>query len=456
MTTVISLGTTETLNMDLWPKSSGALTLYDNFTYDYATLYRTQPNVRKAVDFLARNTAQLGLHVYRRVSDTDRERLTEHGLARTIKQPNPRTTRYRLIERLISDFHVYHRAYWLKMGAKGGRVTLLPVPPPYVTAKGGFLPSEYEINAAGLRITVEPDAIVHFRGYNPDSPIQGLSPLETLRRILAEEHAAGQWREGFWKHSARQSLIIERPATAPEWSAGSQERWRAEFESIYAGAPGRTMVLEEGMTAKAITFDPQESQYMEGRKLTALEVVTQFHIQPAMAGLLDDANFANMREQHKMLYQDTLGPTCTMVKEEIELQLLPEWPDSEGIYVEFNIQEKLKGSFEEQAQALSSAVGRPYMTADEARARMNLPAQGGEAAKLVTPLNVLIGGQASPRDSAPDRPANPSTPAGPTRRAEILARFVERQARVLRSNGGRYDAERWERELAEDLEAVGE
>ena len=43
------------------------------------------------------------------------------------------------------------------------------------------------------------------------------------------------------------------------------------------------------------------------------------------------------------------------------------------------------------------------MTADEARARFNMPSLGGDAAQLVTPLNVLVGGQASPRDSAPPK-----------------------------------------------------
>ena len=65
-----------------WPLTSyGSLLMYDQYTYDYATMYRQQPNVRTCVDFLARNIAQLGLHVFRRVSDTDRERLTDHPLA---------------------------------------------------------------------------------------------------------------------------------------------------------------------------------------------------------------------------------------------------------------------------------------------------------------------------------------------------------------------------------------
>src|SRR5262245_29435221 len=74
---------------------------YSAYAADYAALYRTQPAVRTVVDFLARNVAQLGLHVYRRVDDTDRERLTDHDLAQWIEKPNFATTRYRLFEALM-------------------------------------------------------------------------------------------------------------------------------------------------------------------------------------------------------------------------------------------------------------------------------------------------------------------------------------------------------------------
>jgi hypothetical protein len=157
------------------------------------------------------------------------------------------------------------------------------------------------------------------------------------------------------------------------------------------------------MTWKPGTFNAQESEYLAGRKLTREECARAYHIPLPMVGILDNATFSNIREQHRNLYQDSLGPWLAMIEQDIMLQLLPEFDDTQGVYVEFNIAEKLQGSFEEQTKELQSAVGRPWMTADEARARMNLPSMGGDAEQLVTPLNVLVGGQASPRDSAPPK-----------------------------------------------------
>lgn len=379
------------------------LRLYDRYYYDYATLYRTQPNVRTCVDFLARNVAQLGLHVFRRVSDTDRVRLTDHPLARLIARPNSWTTRYRLIEALMGDLGVYFNAYWLKLARDDNQMWLLRVPPQLMTVRGGLAPVEYEIDASIRRQKFSPSEVVHFRGYNPESATVGLSPLETLRRILAEEHAMGNYRENFWRNSARMYGVVERPLGAPEWRPDSRERFKAEFEALYAGDEnsGRTAVLEEGMTWKEASFSAQESEYFAGRKLTREECARAYHIPLPMVGILDNATFSNISEQHKNLYQDSLGPWLAMISEEIDLQLSGDFPDADGVYCEFNIREKMEGSFEEQAKSFQALVGRPVMTANEARARMNLPSLGGDADALVTPMNVLIGGQASPQDSAP-------------------------------------------------------
>jgi hypothetical protein len=68
--------------------------------------------------------------------------------------------------------------------------------------------------------------------------------------------------------------------------------------------------------------------------------------------------------------------------------------------VEANVASKLRGSFEEQASLLQTAVGGPYMTRAEARTVQNLPHLDGTD-ELIVPLNVVVGGLASPTDTAP-------------------------------------------------------
>jgi hypothetical protein len=318
---------------------------------------------------------------------------------------------------------------------------------------------------------LDPSQVVYFRGYDPSDLRVGVSPIETIRQILAEEHAAGRYREQFWRSHARISGVIERPVEAGEWSDNARSRFQADWSSTWSGegpGAGGTPILEDGMKWEPATQSARDSQYLESRKLTREEVASIYHVAPTMVGILEHATYSNIAEQHKMTYQDSLAPWLTMIEQEVELQLLHvpgDFADTDQVYVEFNLQEKLKGSFEEQSDSLQTAVGAPWMTRNEGRARLNLPSLGPEGDGLVTPLNVLVGGQASPTDSAPppkfaqQLKARPDTGAIEEHR-KALAGFFERQERVIRSRLGAkaepdidelFDVRRWVRELFELL-----
>lgn len=457
-----------------------SLKVSDDFSQDYAEIYRVQPAVRTVVDFLARNIAQLSLHSFRRISDTDRERLTDHPVARILGRPNPRTTQFRYLRSLVSDIGLYDVHFSLKLFEQG-LPNLVRLPPAKVAIAGDedwLEPQAFVVSGSKGSIVLPAERVLYFRGYNPVDARTGLSPIESLRRTLAEEYASGQQREQTLRNGARLSGYLQRPADAPTWSdparQGFKQAWRQQYSGWSATEAGGTPILEDGMTFVPAAMNAVDLQYVEARKLSVYEVARAYFIPPPMIGLLDEATFGNIEEQHKMLYADTLGPWLQEIQQEFSLQLIPELPDSENVYVEFNLAEKLRGSFEEQAAQLQTSVGAPYMTRNEARARANLPAiDGGD--ELVTPLNVLIGGQASPTDSAPTPdgalswriPGQKSieVKARPTsghqkKAAEVIAKFFGRQESSVRSAlgakaaDGWWNEDRWNDELAAELYAV--
>ena len=463
------------LNRPSLPRSSN-IQLSADFSADYATIWRTQPHVRTVVSFLARNIAQIGLHTFERTGDTDRRRLSaaDHPLADLISKPNPKTTRYRLIDALVNDLGIFDVACWVKTKSNGSTAGLVRLPPQQIEPLGESWAWPEGVKFKGNKGSADlpDDQIVLFRGYNPTDARWGVSPMETLRQVLAEEYQATLYREQLWRNGARFPGHIERPPGA-EWSGPARERFRADWKGLYTGSgpgAGGTPVLEDGMTFKAGGITPAQAQYLETRKLTREEVAAAFHIPLPMVGILDHATFSNIKEQHQNLYQDTLGPWLEMIQQEIGLQLIPEFDDSGKVYVEFNLAEKMKGSFEEQASSLQTSVGAPWLSRNEARARMNLPqVDGGDG--LVTPLNVLVGGQASPTDSSPPKSLGVAsksaaihlmkaraTEQNSKKVTEVLSRFFSRQSAAvlsaIGSGGDWWDAKRWDEELTSDLLAT--
>lgn len=480
MVFAVSGGSLRSLERPLKP-SSFDIQIAPELTLTYAEIYRRQPEVRTVVDFLARNIAQLSLHTFQRVGETDRKRLRDHPLAVLLGRPNANTTPYRFMRALVADRGIYDVAYWLKSSDPDtGKPALIRLPPRKVKPDGDdwLEPEKFVLKGDQGKAEFAAKDVVYFRGYNPVDPRVGLSPMESLRRILSESYEASRMREQVLRNGARVSGYIERPKDAGDWSPEARGRfksgWRAQYTGHSATEGGGTPVLEDGMKFVPASQNAVDLQYVEARMLTREEVAAAYHIPPPMVGILDKATFSNIEQQHKMLYQDTLGPWLQEIQQEIILQLLPDFENTDGIYVEFNLAEKLRGSFEEQAASLSSSVGRPFMTADEARGRLNLPSLGGDAAALVTPLNVLTGGQASPRDSGSQNRAGgprPSVkaagramksadvdPSEHVRAVEnVLKRFYGRQRDVVlsrlgaKASGSWWDAARWDDELTADL-----
>lgn len=404
MTFVASEG--QVANLGYMPSSVGRTRLQftpSHFT-DYAEIYRRQPEVRTVVEFLGRNIGSLGLHVFERLANDDRARVTDHPLAELIASPGlsvaPKT-RYRLLDQTVRDRAIFDRAYWWKVKSPLGRMKLVRLPPRMVTPKGEswLYPERFEVSGGKGTRELDASEVVYFHGYDPDGEIEGVSAIESLRGTLAESWAAVQMRQGMINNGARISGYIKRPAPdqgVEPWSQRARQRFKEEWRQQYTGdaeSIGGTPILEDGMEWVQAGVDPEKLQYIEARKLTREEVAAAYHIPPPMVGILDHATFGNIEEQHKMLYADTLGPWLAEFEQEIALQLLPDLDPNPAIYVEFNLKQKLQGTFADEAELLGKAVGRPYMTANEGRSRLNLPrVDGGDV--LAVPLNMSVPGAA--------------------------------------------------------------
>ena len=91
MATIISEANLITMPSSWWPNTANITlsSVKPEYNFDYQQMYRSHMNVRICVDFLARNVAHLGLHIYRRSENNDRERIRDHKAANILKFPMP-------------------------------------------------------------------------------------------------------------------------------------------------------------------------------------------------------------------------------------------------------------------------------------------------------------------------------------------------------------------------------
>lgn len=453
-------------------------------------LYATQANLHAVVSFLADSVAQLPLKVYTRNGETDRQRDRESTAAKLLWRPNSDQTSYELINALVTEILLMGQGtLWLlpDVNSESG-YQLRIIPKDWITkteTHTAYAPETLIVKADSQSgsVVVPADDYVMFRYYSPGKPGGYQSPISALKQTLSEQIQADKFRTNIWKSSGRFNAYITRPAGVQPWDDETRKKWVMAFRKSWGVGgenAGKMPLLEDGMDIKPYQFNAQQAQYAETKQLSREDVAAAYHINPSLIWHTTAQTYASAKDNARALYTDCLGPMLQMLQQRINAFLLPKLGADPSTYVEFDLTEKLKGSFEERASIMQASVGGPWLTRNEARADANLPPiEGGD--ELIVPLNVVEGGQASPQDTqtalslepvvkailpvckcqkAPDiRVKGMSSAEEDELMSDVLSSFFKRQAKsVLPKIGADSDnwwnQHRWDMELADDIEPV--
>lgn len=444
-------------------------------------LYNSQDNLAAVVNFLANSIAQLPLKVYVRDGDDDRKRDRDSKAAKTLWRPNIDQTEYEFIRALLVEYYVFGCVYvWVLPdpdSESGQQLRIIPTEWISSTEKAtSYAPEKITVIGTAGTIEIPRTEFVRFSMYAPGNPGGYVSPISALRQTLEEQIQAGRFRRELWKSSGRLNAQIVRPKDVQPWSDETRKRWIESFREAWGAGGSRAgsiPLMEDGMEIKTFNASFKEQQWVESVKLSREAVAAAYRINPSLVWHSDTQTYASSKDNARALYAECLGPDLQMIQQRINSFLLPMIGAVPGTYVEFDLTEKLKGSFEERASILQSSVGGPWLTRNEARRDNNLPpVDGGD--ELIVPLNVVEGGQASPTDThmgqnvremfvKKAKASERSIPGGPTKEEQgkledLLTAFFERQRKSvlprLVAGSDWWNEERWNNELADDLEPV--
>ena len=470
-------------------------------------MYEQQPALRTVTDFIARNIASLPLKCYER-GDDGRRRVRDSALAMLLDCPNAHQTRYDFISQTVMELLLYDRFIWaVGPDAKSPSGWLVHViPNAWVVSEGGVDPWSLDwidvtrAHSGGV-VRLERDLLVIEHGYSPHSPRVGSSAIEALRSTLKEQAEAQAFRRDVWQRSMRISGFLSKPQSVEPWTDEQRNRFAQGVREAWSkggSSAGGTPLFEDGITYHSVDFNPHEKDWLQGVHLAREEVTAAFHVPYATVWSATGQTFASAKDNARQLYAETLSPYLAVIEQRINADLRPRLGGSDLEYAEFDLRGKLRGNFDEQISSLQTATGAPVMSRAEARDELNLPYIEGTD-ELIVPLNVISGGLASPTDTDPtvERYSNGADitrvllvneGAKPAEKAddgtdeeirykaeatdeetdgyvEAMRKFFARQRRsVLAAIGAAkadsdevpewWDAERWNRELTDDLLAL--
>lgn len=346
----------------------------------YAEIVKNSPGMTAVVRTLATNGAELAIVGYQLPSTV---LPTTNALAKLLARPNRLTSGFEFRRDIYADLTIYENSYWAKVRDSDDRVAALVRLPAHrvalVTQDQTDI-DEYQVQFDTGQKNYPASDVLHFSGYNPVDSRLGVSKIEALKGVLAEERAATESRAGFWKNSARREGLVQRPSTAAGWSDEERDAWRTDFEATMTGKDnaGRVALLEDDMQWHDTSFSAQESEFVAGRLMCAQVIFATYGVPLQYAGAGD----RNTQQARRSLYQDAVLPLASLIDATINRDLVPDVLGTEQtangrIYVATGVDGVVRGDLQMQMEILTDATGGPILTANEGRGKVGLPPVSG-------------------------------------------------------------------------------
>ena len=193
---------------------------------------------------------------------------------------------------------------------------------------------------------------------------------------LGEAKAMANYRRSIAKNGMQAGGYVYRPKEMPWLSQDDYDDFTNGLRNFIqnGGREGGWPVLKDGMEMRPLdnVFKPVDVNDLEARDRINIAVCNAFQISPENIGFRTGTN-SNISAYKEKLWNVELMPYIVALEEALNLSL-PEAVGEPDCYIRANVDAKLRGTTSEQYQALSTATGRPFMTTNQARQILDMPA----------------------------------------------------------------------------------
>ncbi len=331
------------------------------------------PAVWRSVNLIADTIASLPLNVYRG-EENNREVMQRSPLNTMLsKRPNPGLTSFRWRRLYMRHLLTHGRHYSrIERNNAGRPIALFPLNPTRVAVerKRGELFYTVQLEQGGKEV-LPAEEVLHFTGLDDEDGLDGIPVVERAKNAIGLAVALETFGASFFKNGARPGLVLEYPNRL---SKEGVQQLKASVQETHGqvGDSHKVMVMEDGAKVHKVTNNPEESQFTESRELQRKEIANIFNVPLFFLGDSDPAK-ANSEQQALFFVKHSIRPWLNMTTQEMDLKLLtPGQAQSQSIL--YNTDSILRGDIKGLMEALSQGVQNSIFRPNEARDRLDLPA----------------------------------------------------------------------------------
>ena len=159
------------------------------------------------------------------------------------------------------------------------------------------------------------------------------------------------------------------------------QKLRGVFERYGAGSQnsGKILPVPLGMRLVPLDIKLTDSQFVELKKYSALQIAAAFGIKPNQINDYEKSSYSNSEMQQLSFYVDTMLFVLKQYEEEVNYKLLTEEETESGMYYKMNEKVLLRTDSKTQMEILKTGINNGIETINEARRKLDLmDKEGGD------------------------------------------------------------------------------
>ncbi|AOH85733.1 hypothetical protein AWL63_19075 [Sphingomonas panacis] len=364
------------------------------------------PAVLRALEVLCGLFAMTPFHYYRRVGD-GKERIDYAPQAQIfLTSANAVQPAFLLKELMLGDllmcgrFGSYIHRDALYRPSALSRLLPTAIAPVHHWDKADGLEMFYDAQLPdGSRERLSRNDIFYVPGFSRDG-LCGIDRLKLLGNTFEAAASTNEFAARFWDNNAQPSTVLTtKGKVAPDEKLKIRNDWQQRFSGPRNA--GATAVLDQEMKVEFLSVNNKESQFVETRGFSVVEVSRAFGVPPHVLFELSRATFSNIEQQSLELYLYTMLGHFERAAAYMTHQFA-----EPGCFFEALPEAMLKGDIATRYTAYQIAIDKGILNPNEVRRRENLNDRPGGDEYRVGSGSQIEGQQpAKPVDHRPPAPA---------------------------------------------------
>ena len=280
----------------------------------------------------------------------------------------------------------------------------------------------YSDEYSGEQYIFRTEDVLHFKTSHCLNGIVGLPVQYILKQTVEGVIESQRFLNNLYKNGLTAKAVLEYTGELNEDAA---TKLRQTFERFGAGSQntGKILPVPLGMKLTPLDIKLTDSQFVELKKYSALQIAAAFGIKPNQINDYEKSSYSNSEMQQLSFYVDTMLFVLKQYEEEVNYKLLSDDEVEEGLYFKMNEKVLLRTDSKTQMEILKEGINNGIETVNEARRKLDLMDMEGGDTLIVNgtyvPLTKVGAAydkaeeQDTEENSDPDNPINePNTEGG--------------------------------------------